>query len=592
MTLLKKICTTLFLIAPIVTSCSFNGDNDSDIDYNDDSPLTMITYTRQYGDFEKALHQVYPDVDVEFISYKGSDATDYALTQLRANDIPDIFCISAPPVDELQTANLYDLSDQSFINNFSNSVISDLSIDGGVYLVPTTISLLGIYYNKTLFNEHGWDVPNSLTDLETLVPKIRTAGVEVAENYNQFPGTAFAHFFDVNAPEYFTTLEGIQWMKDFVSGKKKATGNLEKCAENFQKWIDLGMFRTDEESYQMTTAKEKFKEGNTAFLLPNTSFDFYENTQDNSGDEYGLLPYFSDDGTKNKIVTLGSSYYGISSKLAKKPKKLEKALRLMSFIATKEGQDSLTNTASNTIYSLKSETIERDNPLYNVATLVDKGQTFPYVQTGWDNYMSNFGQDVLEMVSGNISGTELLTKLDNYQKEVVEKDGLPRLANVEEDLEKEEVAQLVGTAYGKAAEADCSLISLGEFHGHGNENSKGVNAKIYSSVKLDKNVVCTFNPLGWNGKIQTVTLTGATIKQWVEEGFFYKVQQTPYPYRLIKKEDMTIEDDKTYKVAITEEYNDRKTQGNQTATSLVGQTVLENYVQSLVTLNKTTILWK
>lgn len=589
MKLLKKLFTTLFLITPMIVSCSTTSSSD-DVDYEDDTPLTMMTYTRQYGSFEEALHKVYPEVDIEFISYKGSDATDYALTQLRANDIPDIFCISAPPVDNLQTANLYDLSAESFINNFSNSVISDLSIDGGVYLVPTTISLLGIYYNKTLFKEHGWEVPNSLSDLETLVPKIKAAGVEVAENYNQYPGTAFAHFFDVNA-EYFSTLEGIKWMKDFIAGNKTATGTIEKCAENFQKWIDLEMFRTDEDSYQMATAKAKFKEGNTAFLLPNTNFDFYENPTDKTGDEYGILPFFSSDGTNNKIVTLGSTYYGISKNLVKKPKKLAKALKLMSFLATKDGQDSLTSAVSNTIYSLKSESISEDNPLYNVAKLVDQGQTFPYVQTGWDNYMSNFGQAVLDMVSRKLNGSQLIAYLDELQVEVKANDGLPRLATVEEDLEKEDVAKLVGTAFGKATGADCALVSLGDFHGHGIENSKGVNAKIYSSVKLDKNVICTFNPLGWSGKIQTLTLTGATIKQWVTEGFYYKTQTEPYPYCLIKPEGMEIEDEKTYKVAVPGEYNERATLGNQTATTLVGQTVLEEYVKTLKNLNKTTILW-
>lgn len=583
MKITKKIYIVVFLMVLFLVSCQTKKD------VVEDSTITMCTYTRQYGDFEQTLHEVYPDVDIEFVSYKGSNATDYAITQLKANDIPDIFCISAPPVDELQTQNLYDMSKESFLQNFSNSIIKDLSIDGGVYLVPTTISLLGIYYNKTLFDKHNWKVPNSLNELEELVPKILEAGVRVAENYNQYYGTSFAHFFDVNA-EYFTSLNGIKWMKDFLSGKQTAKGNLEECVTNFQKWIDLGMFSADEESYSISSARDKFKEGNTAFLLPNTNLDFYQNA-DNTGDEYGLIPFLSQDGTKNRIVTLGSAYYGISKKLADNPKKLENALKVLSFIATKEGQDVLSNSVSNTIYSLKTEGVSIDSPLYEVTKLVDKGETFPYVQTGWENYMSVFGEDVLEMVKGNIDGTELLQKLDDLYTEIKENDGLPKLADVSEDLEKDDVAQLVGTAFAKATDADCALISMGEFHGHGIENSKGINAKIYSKVKLDKNVICTFNPLGWTSKINTVTLTGAQINEWLEEGFYYKTQTKSYPYKLIKKEGMTLEDDKTYKVAIVIEFNERIEIGNMTSTDLVGQTVLEEYVKSLKTLSKETIRW-
>lgn len=49
---------------------------------------------------------------------------------------------------------LVDLSGYDFINNFSTALLDQVSIDGGVYLLPAGTSMFGILYNKTLMEEH------------------------------------------------------------------------------------------------------------------------------------------------------------------------------------------------------------------------------------------------------------------------------------------------------------------------------------------------------------------------------------------------------------------------------------------------------
>lgn len=589
------------------TSCSKEDD--------DDSPLTLMTYTRGYQAFDKALKEKYPDIEIKYVSYKGKDATDYALTQLRAQDITDIFSISAPPVDELQTNNLYDFSNEEFVTDVNVSIMNNVSIDGGIYLMPVSLALFGIYYNKSLFEREGWSVPKNYSELEVLCNTIKgkaSEGYKVAENYNQYTGNPFQFFFDVNAPEYFNTTTGITWMKDFLSRKKTAVGNLEGCVERFQKWIDLGMIDAGEENDTNNTALARFKEGKTAFILPSTTFDFHQNS-DGTGDEYGILPFIGekDDGSDSTIVTLGSSYYGINKKLASKPKKLEKALKVMEFISSSEGRAALGANATNQVPILKNDTISESNPIYGAAKLIDKGQSMTFVQSGWDVYMSDFGKLIIRFTKGELTSAQLLAAIDALPSE------LPALAEVEEDLEKEDVAQLVGTCWGKATDSDLSLISIGDYHGFGadakdengnvlkdkngnkikedGENAEGINAKIYSKVKLDSNVVCTFNPVGWTAKVKQATLTGAKIKEWAEQGFFYKTAPTPFTYKIIKPENLTIEDDKTYKVALSTEYynsiEDRPTIGNVKNTSVIGQDALVEYITSLKKINKEAIRW-
>ena len=44
--------------------------------------------------FLELLHKTCPDIELEFVSYAGGNATGYSWAQMRADDIPDIFITS------------------------------------------------------------------------------------------------------------------------------------------------------------------------------------------------------------------------------------------------------------------------------------------------------------------------------------------------------------------------------------------------------------------------------------------------------------------------------------------------------------------
>lgn len=554
-------------------------------------PLTIMTVaSTDYNAFEEALKKAYPEVNLEMVSYKGLNSTEWYSTLLKAGDICDLFVITSLPSDKLQQANLYDLSGEDFTSGINAKMLSDVAVDGAVYLLPTNMSIFGIYYNKTLFEEHGWELPDSTQELRDLIPEIEEAGVTLSECATQYAGSCFSYFFDINAPEYITSLEGLKWMEDYTAGVTPATGNLEGCLETFQSWIDMGMLNIGDTPAADADTLARFKEGNTAFYVSNTNMDFYEN-EDGTGDEYGLMPYLSEDGTNNIVVTNVNLYFGVSQALSDNPQKLEDALKVMSFIASEEGQESL-NTKTNTVSPLKSGETEEDSPIANVAALVDEGKSMPLIYTGWEDYVVEIGESCYKLIDGTMTNKEFLTTLDELQKTVAEAGGIPTLAAVEEDLSKEQTAELVGAAFAQAVDADCALISVGDYHGAGLENPDGVNASIYAKVPMNVNVVSTFNPLGWSKTIQTMTLTGAQIKEYAEEGYYYGEDKTPFAYVLVTKDGEELKDESEYTVACVTESEERIGDAGLTDTGIVGQDALTEYIESLGTLNSNTVLWK
>lgn len=591
----KKICiTVLSLVCMMValTGCSSDNKSSGSSDTGagtEHEAITMMTSGGNYAAFEEALHSVYPEVNIEFVSYKGYDTTDYCFTQLKAGDITDIFAVSQTPSEEMQKNNLIDLSGEEFINSMHLSLLSDVTVDGAVYMLPSNVSFFGNYYNKTLFEKHGWKVPESMEELEELIPKIKEAGVNVAECTTQYYGSSFSFLFNAAAPEFTTSLEGIKWMKEYTAGTTPATGHIESAVDTFQHWIDIGMISVGSTPESDASTVARFKEGNTAFLVTTTNDMTFTQNSDGTGDEYGIMPYLSYGGANNVIVTKVSYYYGLSKKLQDNPQKLEDALKVMAFMATPEGQKSLV-TKSNTISPLKNDIVDSSHPLYDVSVMVDQGKSMSLVY--WEQYTADIGRETMELMKGNIDKTAFIKKLDEIQQKVVAEGGVKKLADVEEDLTKQELAQLVGTCFAKATGADCALISIGDFHGHGLENNKGINARLYSSVTLDKNVVCTFNPLGWTNTIKLMTLNGADIKRYADEGFFKEGDETPFEYIIVTKDGAAIDDNTTYTVACVTENADRAANGNLTDSGIIGQDALVEYLEQLGTISKETIKWK
>ena len=50
-------------------------------------------------------------------------------------------------------------------------------VDGSLYSVPAEVETLVLFYNKTLFEEHGWQLPKTMDELVALSEEIKAAGI-------------------------------------------------------------------------------------------------------------------------------------------------------------------------------------------------------------------------------------------------------------------------------------------------------------------------------------------------------------------------------------------------------------------------------
>ena len=512
---------------------------------SDHEPLTITSFNNIVTeDFINAVHEVYPDINFEIISYAGKNGSGYAQFSLEEGDIPDIYVSTLPFAADKQAEYLMDLSNQDFINEYSTTMLNSLDQDGSIYLLPSGYTVAGITYNKTLMEENGWEVPTSLEELEALIPRIEEAGLKPFARAMELDGFPFNYFFSLGNTAWFASQEGVQWKEAFPKGEADAASQegLKSVIDLFQRYIDDGIITSEHVSND-----DYFACGDTVFDL-NIGISSYEyTTEDGRTYEFGIMPWLSEDGSNNMLTRNVSRYFGVSKELAESgnEEKLQDALDLMRFIASPEGQEAILGAGNIWMSPLNGAEMSEDHPYYEVADTINSGHTVQMVYVGWEDLIIPIAQDIRQFVAGELSADELAAAFDETYKEVAE-GTTDEYGTLTEDLDLQQTAELCAIGMGTAADADCALVSFNAYHGDGLSNKLGIGWYLYAS-DIDTARITTVAPNA--ASISVLELTGEEIKAIAEAGFDANENGDPYDYVLVTKGGAELSDDATYRLA-------------------------------------------
>ena len=269
--------------------------------------------------FIEQVHSVYPEVNIEVVPYSGDNTTTCLQNMFAAGDLPDVCTLTYyDPQIDLVSDKLLDLSGYDFTDNYVESRLQDVFDNGAIYLLPSTYNCYGITYNKTLLKKYGWELPNSFAELEVLAAKAKEAGVDLCLPQIQYPGYGFQYLCNIADADFLGTLDGRLWQRDYLSGKANVsnTPGMMQAMAYVQKWKDIGMLNGSGDALDDNVTRQRMAEGNTLFLIGNTN-GIVE--ADGNADQFGLMPYLSEDGTQNVFVLNVNRFYGLNKKLEQRP---------------------------------------------------------------------------------------------------------------------------------------------------------------------------------------------------------------------------------------------------------------------------------
>lgn len=557
--------------------------------------MTAMVPFRNPSHLADLVHEKYPEINIEFIPYSGYNATAYAAMELAADEMTDIYFGSmyAPAVTDVSD-HLLDMSAYPFTDNFTDQRLREVTDDGHIYMLPLYYSVLGITYNKTLLDEHGWTLPTSLKELEALAPQVEAAGCQLALDQVQFPGYGFQYLFNILSAGYANTIEGRKWQNSFLAGEENALDNADLVAQaqDIQRWRDVGMLNFSGDPDSDTSTRAAFLEGNTLFMIGNLT----SVSPEESSDEFGFMPYLSEDGTENTYVANVTKFVGLNKHLADpgNEQKLEDALHVMEVICTVDGMRALSvNMGADVLVPLKDFVIPEESVYKPIEQALNEGYVAPYIYTGWENVVVPVGEKMFSFMKGECDINAVLKTLDDNQ--YLLRDNSDRVyTTVTEELSVEDCAKLVGIQFTKASGADVALVSTNKWYQTDEDvamNTKGVQCPLYAMPITDQELTAML-PTGWTGTIQTVTLTGTRVKELAETGYDkFGDGEHLFPYDLIMPDGVALEDDKTYTVVICGASKAVQEEGSVQDTGIVGLTVMQDYLSRFDTFSPADITW-
>ena len=545
------LCIT-FLLSMLIIPASAEDQIVLTVDFMNLGPARVIPIVNEF----EAQH---PEIRIESVFFRGANGSEYSTNELEKGVQADVyFTTKVEDKQELMKENLVDLSSYAFLNEIVPSFLDIGTVDGGVYLLPVSTSLYGIFYNKTLLNQLGAELPQNYADLVALKAKCDEKGILMSRMDNKLPGSNFTYLIYPARMLFLGGIKGQQWERKFLNGEEVDMDIWNSTIEYVQKLVDVGFYYTDEKSDGDVDTRSYFYNGETVFYVGQAQFDPARGAE--NGIEVGLMPFISEDGSNNIYYYSAGQLVGLGKQLEApgNEKKLELGVEFVKFLLSPEGQELYGNNAA-VLPLRKDGEVTPDSYLYDAYQASLEGRVVRQIYGAWHNkgLVVPMGDTVKAAFYGNAELSSIKQVMKDTMEAYKTSGGVPIYGTVTEDLSIEDSAKIVGQVYGKMLGTDIAIMSIGGYHGQymnettgqldGKINGSGIGGTLYAG-NFNQEDSWVILPGQYNviGKLK---LTGAQIKNVVAAGYDPYGDGNPYPYILVTKEGLTLDDSTVYEVA-------------------------------------------
>ena len=156
----------------------------------EDITITMMwSGTAAENDFEldvlpKLVKEAFPNITLEVTKLPDDQYYTALKTRLASGECADMiltqpkYAGSNSVIGLAKAGYLEPLNGMDVLNLVSESSWDAYAYDGGVYAMPATISTLGTFYNKDVFEEHGLSIPQNWPEFLDVCKTLKEAGVQ------------------------------------------------------------------------------------------------------------------------------------------------------------------------------------------------------------------------------------------------------------------------------------------------------------------------------------------------------------------------------------------------------------------------------
>lgn len=484
--------------------------------------LSVLCVNTDYSqNFVRTIQKHFSDVDLQ-VEYHGAsnNPSGYIDRMVESGNAPGIVYSGAILREDLQKNYLLDLSAYDFAGRYSVSIINQRDVDGALYMLPGTYSVFSMLYNKSLFEEKGWTVPTTNDEFVALCRQIREESDIIPVAHTGFTvGTYWRMLGALAQSGFLGTSEGAEWTKEFVKGEASFEEGFGEAIRMMQGWKEAGVLDSSDITSVNSDVYAKLTNREAAMAYPVGGLASLSKAISDGEDEIGAFPFLGKDAESGLLTTSINFNFGLSKSLGDKgnEKKLAKALDIMAFLSSEEGQKELA-VLDTDVSPLGKKTPPAENtPYADVWELVESGDCLPYLLTDYYDVWVQCGSELKEAMMGDGSFDAIAADMDElHKKAMADQQSVLPLATVEEDMTHQQTVQIMADLLYETG-SDVAIVSDGIFI-DGIANTTGVSGRLFAGDIYSETSYIINIPGAFNKNLVRLTLTGRELFELLEGG--------------------------------------------------------------------------
>lgn len=221
------------------------------------------------------FNAAHPDQDLS-IDIRGTELDKQLRVALLSGAGPDIVYTAGPSyvAAMAQAGQLLPLDDYAAKLGWNDRLLPLFlqlgQYNGKLYALPKTYETLGLFYNKTLFDQNGWQPPKTIAELETLAEAMKAKGLVPFAAGNADWRPANEHYVSM----VFNSIAGPDNVYKALTGEIPWTAEpFVRSIDTLNKWWQAGYFGPD---YFSLTGEQAFAQVATgrAGMAPTGTWNF------------------------------------------------------------------------------------------------------------------------------------------------------------------------------------------------------------------------------------------------------------------------------------------------------------------------------
>lgn len=126
---------------------------------------------------DAALAEKYPNITLEWECTGWDGEFHPKMQQYMQSGLPDIIIGKAQDVATYSSQGVLGEIDSTYLDRGLDAARENVTFDGKTYGLVYNALYQGVYYNKTMFAENGWEVPTTQEELQAIVDDCNEKGI-------------------------------------------------------------------------------------------------------------------------------------------------------------------------------------------------------------------------------------------------------------------------------------------------------------------------------------------------------------------------------------------------------------------------------